>query len=152
MKYKWIFRYINFWPPFVGAGIRVRKMTPDLCHFEVELKLRFWNKNAMGTHFGGSLFSMADPFYVLMLSNNLGHDYAVWDKSSSIRFKKPARGKIIANFYLSQEEIERIKSEADQSDRSEPNFKVCLTDESGEIVAEVEKILSIKHKSKAHKK
>ncbi|MGN6670736.1 MAG: DUF4442 domain-containing protein [Candidatus Nucleicultricaceae bacterium] len=148
MKRKWIFRYINFWPPFIGAGIRVKKMTKDFRLFEVELKLRFWNKNAMGTHFGGSLFSMTDPFYVLMLANNLGRDYAVWDKSSSIRFKKPARGKIIAKFYISPEEIERIKSEADQSDRSEPYFKIHLTDELGDVVAEVEKTLSIKLKSK----
>ena len=38
------------------------------------------NRNYVGTHFGGSLFAMTDPFYMLMMMRNLGPDYIVWDK------------------------------------------------------------------------
>ena len=54
-------RAINVWPPFFGAGIRV-KWSPDNKAVDVEMKLRFWNRNYVGTHYGGSLYSMADPF------------------------------------------------------------------------------------------
>lgn len=146
MKKEWIIRYINFWPPFIGAGIRVKHMSKDLRSIEVEMSLRFWNKNYMGTHFGGSLFSMTDPFYVLMLSKNLGRNYEIWDKAASIRFKKPAKGKIKANFSLTIENIHHIKMEADKNGKCEPHFKVELIDQNGTIVAEIEKTLSVKHK------
>jgi hypothetical protein len=39
--------------------------------------------------YGGSLYSMTDPFYMPMLISNLGSDYVVWDKAAHIRFRKP---------------------------------------------------------------
>ena len=50
------------------------------------MKLRFWNANDVGTHFGGSLFAMTDAF--------LGSDYVVWDKAASIGYRKPGRGTV----------------------------------------------------------
>jgi hypothetical protein len=85
---------LNVWPPFLGAGIRVNRFQPDWKGIEVEMKLRRWNSNYVGTHYGGSLYSMADPFYMLMLIENLGSDYIVWDKSATIRFKKPGKGRL----------------------------------------------------------
>jgi hypothetical protein len=64
-------RWINFWPPFLGMGIRIKHIAPDMKAVDVEMKLRFWNANYVGTHFGGSLFAMTDPFYMLMLMANL---------------------------------------------------------------------------------
>ena len=32
------------------------------------MKMYWWNKNLFGTHFGGSLASMTDPFYIFSLS------------------------------------------------------------------------------------
>ena len=84
-------RLVNIWPPMAGAGIRVR-WGADLKSVDVELKLRFWNRNYVGTHYGGSLYSMTDPFYMLMLMNNLGPGYIVWDKAAAIRFRKPGKG------------------------------------------------------------
>ena len=85
----------------------VKRLQPDWKAIDVEMKLRFWNRNYVGTHFGGSLYSMTDPFYMLMLIENLGRDYIVWDKSAAIRFKRPGRGKMLAAFRLSDEQIER---------------------------------------------
>ena len=65
---------------------------------DVEMKLRFWNANYVGTHFGGPLFAMTDPFYMLMLMATLGCDYIVWDKSASIRYRKAREGTVRAEF------------------------------------------------------
>ena len=73
---------------------------------DVEMKLRFWNKNYVGTHFGGSLYAMTDPFFMLMLLDNLGPEYLVWDKAATICFKKPGRGKVRAEFRLSDEQVD----------------------------------------------
>lgn len=74
------------------------------------MKMRFWNKNYVGTHFGGSIYSMTDPFYMLMLLNLLGKGYIVWDKSASIRYKIPAKGSLYARFELSMDQVEKFDS------------------------------------------
>jgi len=91
MKRVFLLRLMNLWPPFLGAGVRV---SPDLTSIKVEMRLRFWNQNYVGTHFGGSLFSMTDPFLGLMLFENLGANYVVLDKAASIRFTKPGKGRV----------------------------------------------------------
>src|SRR6185503_9618316 len=70
---------MKWWPPFLGAGIRVKRFSDDFREVVVELKLGRLNRNAVGTHFGGSLYAMTDPFYMIMLLHNLGGDYLVWD-------------------------------------------------------------------------
>ena len=76
----------------LGAGIRVKHIAADMKAVDIEMKLRFWNANYAGTHFGGSLFAMTDPFYMLMVMANLGRNYIVWDKAANIRYRKPGRG------------------------------------------------------------
>src|SRR5215468_3926802 len=91
-------RIFNWWPPFRGAGIRVREIAPDFRSATVELRMRLLNRNYVGTHFGGSLFSMTDPFFMILMMRNLGPEYIVWDKSACVRFLKPARGTVTASF------------------------------------------------------
>lgn len=137
---------MNLWPPFLGAGIRVTRLQPDWRAIDVEMKLRLWNANFVGTHYGGSLYSMTDPFYMLMLIENLGRDYIVWDKSASIRFRKPGKGKMLANFRLSEEQIDSIRQQLQTQEKVEPIFLVQVKDESGEVVAEVQKLLHVRKK------
>jgi acyl-coenzyme A thioesterase PaaI-like protein len=137
---------MNLWPPFLGAGIRVTRLQPDWRAIDVEMKLRFWNANFVGTHYGGSLYSMADPFYMLMLIENLGRDYIVWDKSASIRFRKPGKGKMLASFRLTEEQIESIRQQLQTQEKVEPMFVVQVKDENGEVVAEVQKLLHVRRK------
>ena len=139
---------MNFWPPFLGAGIRVTRLQPDWRSIDVEMKLRFWNANFVGTHYGGSLYSMADPFYMLMLIENLGRNYIVWDKSASIRFRKPGKGKMLASFRLSEEQIEAIRQQLQTQEKVEPTFLVEIRDEAGELVAEVQKLLHVRKKTR----
>ena len=137
---------MNLWPPYFGAGIRVKWLNSDLSEIGVSMKLRFYNTNAVGTHFGGSLYSMTDPFYMLLLLHHLGRDYIVWDKSASIRFRKPGRGRVTAHFKLSPETVSQIKNSVKEHGRAEPVFIVEVRDESGELVSVVEKQLSVKAK------
>jgi acyl-coenzyme A thioesterase PaaI-like protein len=137
-------RSMNIWPPLLGAGIRVRWRSARAV--EVEMKLRPWNRNYVGTHYGGSLYSMTDPFYMLMLMENLGRDYIVWDKAATIRFRKPGKGTVRAEFRLSDAQLDEIRDKLATQEKYEPTFLVEVKDEAGEVVAEVQKVLHIRRK------
>jgi hypothetical protein len=140
-------RWVNFWPPFLGMGIRIKYIGPDMKAVDVEMKLRFWNANYVGTQFGGSLFAMTDPFYMLMLMANLGRDYIVWDKAATIRYKKPGKGTVRAEFRLSDSQIDDIREKLKTLPKYEPVFSVEVKDEAGVVIAEVEKVLHVRKNS-----
>ncbi|MCS5710617.1 DUF4442 domain-containing protein [Candidatus Berkiella aquae] len=146
MKKSFLLRLMNFWPPYLGAGVRVKNMSKDMTHIEVEMKLRFWNKNYVNTHFGGSLYSMVDPFYMLMLMENLGREYIVWDKAATIRFENPGRGRVHAIFDLNQEQIQKLRHEVDIAGKIEPHFNVEILDDNNVLIAVVDKTIYIRRK------
>ena len=137
-------RWINFWPPFLGMGIRIKRIAPDMKAVDVEMKLRFWNTNYVGTHFGGSLFAMTDAFYMLMLISNLGPDYIVWDKAATIRYRKPGRGTVHAEFRLLDSQIDDVREKLKTLPKYEPAFAVEVKDEAGVVIAEVEKVIHVR--------
>lgn len=130
----------------MGASIHVDSMSDDFRHAVISLRERWWNRNVKGTHYGGSIYSMTDPFYMLMLMQNLGPDYILWDKAADVRFKKPGKGKLTAEFNLTTEQIEDIRHKADTQWKVEPEFLVEIKDESGDVVAEVDKLLYVRRK------
>ena len=146
-KKNWLLKLINFWPPYLGAGVRF-KISSDVRSVDVSMKLRFWNDNYVGSHFGGSLYSMTDPFLMLILLENLGPKYVVWDKAASIRFKKPGKGTVRVHIELTEEEISRVRKEADELPKTEPVYNLFVKDEAGEVVAEVEKVIYVRRKDK----
>jgi len=141
------FRWLGLYPPYLGAGIRVVSVSKDLRVFDVRMKLRFWNRNYVGTHFGGSLYAMCDPFFMLALIEALGPDYVVWDKAATIRFRRPGRGEVRARFHVPDERVEEIRRAADAAPKVEPAFRCEVLDEAGEVVAEVEKTLHVRRRS-----
>src|SRR5438477_8190461 len=142
-------RLVNLWPPFLGAGIRIKHIAPDMKAVDVEMKLRFWNANYVGTHFGGSLFAMTDPFYMLMLMANLGRDYIVWDKASSIRYRKPGKGTVRAEFRLTDAQLDDIRERLKTLPKYETKFFVEVKDEQRIVIAEIEKLLHVRKKDEA---
>jgi acyl-coenzyme A thioesterase PaaI-like protein len=140
---RWLF---NVWPPFRAAGIRVRDISPDFRTATVELRMRLLNRNYVGTHFGGSLFAMTDPFFMIMMMKNLGPEYIVWDKEGSVRFLKPARGTVVARFELPEERIAEARSLTASGSKHEPVFQVEIVDSEGTAVARVAKTLHIRKK------
>lgn len=140
-------RLFNLWPPFRGAGIRVREIAPDFTHCTVELRMGLLNRNYVGTHFGGSLFAMADPFFMVLMMKRLGPEYLVWDKAGTVRFLKPARGTVTARFELPEERVNEARERTQGGAKFEPVFRVEIVDGAGVTVADVEKTLYIRKKN-----
>jgi hypothetical protein len=89
---------------------------------------------------------MTDPWYMLMLIQNLGDNYIVWDKAANIRFKKPGLGRVSAEFNLTQTHIDEIKNHLTENQKMDKIFLVIVKNEAGETIAEVEKVLYIRNK------
>jgi acyl-coenzyme A thioesterase PaaI-like protein len=139
-------RLLNWWPPFRATGIRVREIAPDFRTATVELRQRLLNRNYVGTHFGGSLYAMTDPFFMIMMMKNLGGEYIVWDKEGAVRYRRPARGTVTARFEMPQARVDEARERTAGGDKFEPRFRVEIVDASGTVVAEVEKTLYIRRR------
>ena len=139
-------RVLNLWPPFLFAGIRAVELADDFRHARVELRMRPWNRNYVGTHFGGSLFAMTDPFWMLMVLNTIGDDYIVWDKAATIEFEKPGRGTVAAEFRLDDATLDELRAAAAGGDKVLRWFEAPVRDASGEVVAMVRKQLYVRRK------
>jgi acyl-coenzyme A thioesterase PaaI-like protein len=151
LRQKLLFRLLNYWPPYFGAGVRVSNLDMEKISVDVEMKLRFWNKNYVGTHFGGSLYAMCDPFFMLLVMEKLGPEYIVWDKSAEIQFKKPGRGTVRAHFHVEKEVVQEIRERLKTERKIEPVFEVQVRDEAGEVIAEIKKKIYIRRKDSAPK-
>lgn len=138
----------SFWPPFFGAGIQVKRISNDFKEIDVRLKHRFWNSNFVGTSFGGSLFSMTDAFYMVMLYEILGPGYIVWDKSARIEYKKPGTKDVWAFFRLADEQINEFRLKVEELGKYEPEFKIHIVDKDKNIIAIVYKTLYIRKNKK----
>ena len=136
----------NLWPPLMGAGIRIKRIQPDWKEIDVEMKLRRWNANYVGTHYGGSLYSITDPFYMVMFIEILGRDYIVWDKAASIRFRRPGRGTVFAKFRITDEQIAEIREALKTQEKIDREFSVDVKSDDGETIAEVKKLLQFRKK------
>ena len=140
-------RGMGWWPPFLGAGIRVLHIADDFRDAMVELRLGRLNRNYVGTHFGGSLYAMTDPFFMIMLLHNLGADHLVWDKSGSIEYVAPGRGTVRAHFVLTEERIGGIRAEAARGEKVLPEFQVEVRHAKDDsLVAVVRKTLYVRLK------
>lgn len=137
---------LNLYPPYLGTGIRVTRISPDYREIDVEMKLRFYNRNYVGTHFGGNLYAMADPFYMLMLMQILGREYTVWDKGASIEFVAPGKGTVRARFRVDDDMIGDIIAKTADGDKYEPVYPIDITDKNDQVVARIRKTLYIRQK------
>lgn len=141
----WAFYVWNFWPPYFFAGIRIRRVAADFTSAETSLRLRWWNRNYVGTLFGGSLYAMCDPIHMVMLMELLGPNYIVRDKGAEVRFLKKGRGRVTARFEIAPKTVALIWNEP--AEVQEREFRVEVRDEANEVVAEVVKYLYIRRKT-----
>lgn len=142
-----LFRHgLNLWPPFLATGIHVTDLADDWTYARVELRLRPWNRNAVGTHFGGSLFAMTDPFWMLLAMRRLGRDYYVWDRAGTIDFRKPGRGVVHATFRLDDATLHALRAATADGAKHLHWFDTPVLDASGETVALVRKQLYVRRK------
>lgn len=138
---------LNLWPPLWGAGIKVVSISDDFRFVKMRLKFRWWNKNAHKTQYGGSIFSMTDPVYALMLMGLFKEKYFIWDKSADIEFIKPGASDLFAEFVIDDETIEAIKQATATGEKYFPQFVVNVVDDKGDLVSTLRRVLYIRKKS-----
>ena len=131
------------------AGIRCIYLAADYRTAEVSLRLHWYNRNYVGTHFGGSLFSMTDPWYMLLLMQCLGREYWVWDRRATIDFMHPGRGRVTARFVLDDAILAEIREHTAAGEKYLPTFSIEVNDEAGQLVAQVVKTVYVKRKPTA---
>ncbi len=134
----------NRFPAYRGTGGRVEYIAGDWHEVRVSVPLSRRTRNYVGTIFGGSMYGAVDPIYMVMLLRLLGDDYQVWDKEASIRFLLPGRSTLFATFCIDDKELDAIRTDVAKLGRSERCYRVELTDETGEVHAVCEKMLSIR--------
>jgi acyl-coenzyme A thioesterase PaaI-like protein len=137
---------LNIYPPYLGTGIRVDHISEDWKELRVSMHLRWYNRNAVGTHFGGSLYAMIDPHLMLLLMRLLGKDYLVWDRSAGIEFIKATKEKVWAEFMITDEVLEDIKAHTEQGEKYLAKFPVEIRDVGNELIAKGEKVIYIRKK------
>ncbi|WP_010114071.1 PaaI family thioesterase [Acinetobacter sp. P8-3-8] len=138
---------LNHYSPYKGAGIEIDKIDLKNYHIRVKMPLTHKNQNIVGVHFGGSLYSMVDPFYMLILMHHLGPKYVVWDKAATINFLSPGRSTVYADIRLDFAEIEQIKKATADFQPVYRNYTLNIFDDSGLRIAEVQKTLYIRRKN-----
>ena len=141
--------FMTFYPPYLGAGVRVRHISDDFRDITVSMGLGRYNRNYVGTQFGGSLYSMVDPFYMLMLMENLGRNYIVWDKTADIDFISPGKGPVFANFRVDETLLDEVRRQTANGEKSLPQLQVDIHDGAGTLVARVQKTLYVRLKPQA---
>ena len=139
-------RILNLYPPYLGAGVKVTYISEDWRELRVSMSLRWFNRNAVGTHFGGSLYSMIDPHLMLLLMQLLGKEYLVWDKAANIEFIKASKRKLTSVIKVSNKDLEVIKKNTDNGEKYFSNFIVEIRDEDNDLVTRVKKTIYIRRK------
>lgn len=138
---------MNLWPPFLFAGVHITQLGER--HARVELRQRAWNRNYVGTHFGGSLFAMTDPFWMILILRQLGRDHFIWDKAAEIEFVKPGRGTVHAEFFVTDELLDAIRGACAGGDKHLLWLPVEVKNAEGELVARVRKQIYARRKPAA---
>jgi hypothetical protein len=136
----------NFWFPFLGTGIRVLEIQPDFSMMYVKLAHRFWNINYLGYHYGGSIYSMCDPFYMVMWQRILGKECFVIDKAAKIEFLSPGKGDLFVRFELSKADIDEIRERLRIEKKFDWHRILSIEDNDGNKIAQVEKVLSLRRR------
>ncbi len=142
---------LNIFGPYLGAGVKVEHIAEDWREVRVSMKLRWYNRNAVGTHFGGSLYTIVDPHPMLMLMHLLGDDYIVWDKSASVDYRKPGRGTVYSTIRIMDDDLDRIRRETADGNKFLPEFDIEVLDENNEVVAAVRKTLYVRKKGERNR-
>ncbi len=125
---------------------RITSVTKDLSRIEVKIPLSYKNKNYVGTIFGGSLFSATDPIYMVQLIQLLGREYVVWDKSSMVKFKRPANENAYVVFEFTEDEITQLKADISKKKEVDLTKTVLIKSKEGKVFCEIEKTIYVADK------
>lgn len=139
-------RVLNIYPPLLFAGIRVLDISDDWRHARVVLRRRWYNRNYVGTQFGGSLFSMTDPFWMILTLRCLGDGYIVWDKAGEIEFVAPGREDVFAEFHVEESMLDEIRAATAKGEKYLRWCETTVATRAGEVIARVRKQIYVRRK------
>lgn len=147
---KTLMRKIRYYGPFLGSAIRVTSYNKELTWLRVEMRLTWYNRNVFGVHFGGSLYAMCDPWYATIISHHLGKGYIVWDKAAAIRFIKPGKGTVHAEFKVEKNALESIETDLKTLRKKEYQFLCTVYNGRQQVIAEIEKTIYVRRKPETY--
>ncbi len=136
----------NLFPAIRGTGCRVTYIANDYREIRVKLPLNWRTRNKVGTIFGGSMYAAVDPFYMIMLMKILGDEYIVWDRSANIRFKRPGKETLYAEFHVSEQETDEIIEVLETRKSTNRDYVIELRNAEGEVHAIIEKEIYVTRK------
>ncbi len=139
--------FFNLSPMYRRSTGKITSVTPNLDRIEIKIPISYKNKNYVGTIFGGSLFSATDPIYMVQLIQLLGPAYVVWDKSSVVRFKRPASTNAYSVFEFTEQELDELKSQIEKKKEVDLVKTVQLTSKDGQLFCEIEKTIYVADKA-----
>ncbi len=141
---------LNVWPTFLACGVRVRAISDDWRRVVVVLKKGRLNSNYFGTQFGGTMFSMVDPFFAIMVYrclNTSGSDeYVVWDRAGEIDFISPGHTDLRAELVITESDLDELRAASTNGAKVLHWFSVDLVDTHGTAVATVRKQIYVRRK------
>ena len=143
-----LFKYgFNLSPMYKRSTAKIINVSDDLLNITIKLPISWKNKNYVNSIFGGSMFAAVDPIPMVQLMNLIGDDFVVWDKSAEIKFKKPAKEDLYADFVFSKNELEEIKIKVATHQEWEVLKTTHLTNkEKTQVFCEVQKTIYVADK------
>lgn len=138
---------LRVYPPYLGAGIWVKEIASDWSRAVVVLRTGLLNMNVNGTAFGGSLQSMTDAFFPLLLMPQLGGAHTVWDSASEVHFKRPGRKRVTGVFEMPADRVADIRQRAADGQSLREWFDVDLRNDDGELVAAVRRQVHVRRRT-----
>ena len=140
----WLFRWaLNFWPCIWGTGGRIIYLSEDFKRLTVKLPLSWRTRNVVGTIYGGSMYASTDPFFMLMLMRILGKQFVVWDKGCTIRFKRPAKETIFAEFQVTPQMLSDVQEKVAANGEASFTWTIAYKDKAGIVYAEFDKVIYV---------
>lgn len=133
--------FFNLSPMYRRTGGRVMKISEDFKYVKIKLPLTYKTRNYVGTLYGGHMYSCVDGIFMVQLVNLLGKKYVVWDKSATIRFRRPGNQTLFAEFNITDEFLDQVKIDLESEGEKDYTLQVNLVDKEGKIYAEVDKVL-----------
>jgi len=115
-------------------GLKVVKLEPRYVELKVPLQ---GNTNHIGTMYAGALFTLAEiPGGAIFMTTFDFSQYYPIVKEMTTKFKRPVMTDAIIKVGLTDDEVEKINSDAEEHGKAEFLLKGEIFDDNGQLVAE----------------
>lgn len=124
----------------------MQEIAADWRYARVRLAFTWFNRNYVHTQFGGSLFAMTDPIWMVLILESLGSDYIVWDRAGAIDFVAPGREDVYAEFRLGDAVLDALRAATASGSKHLRWFEVEVKTKGGAVIARVRKQIYVRRK------